>query len=325
MISLKFRRYAAGVAISMLACATSAVAAYPEQTITLIVPFTAGGTTDQAARLVAQLLQASTGASVVVENKPGAGGMVGAQHVKKAEPNGYTLLYGSDSLILQPLVQKSALTSVDDFIPLVRVRTSPTYMGVGPAAPVNSVKELVALAKSRPGKLDYATGGVGEVNHMSGAAFALAAGVDIVHVPYKGVLPAITDTAAGHVAIVWGGSIDFLPYLKTGQLKVLAQAGTKRSLAMPEVPTFTELGYPDVVIVNWNGILAPKGTPPEVVKWLTEKIAAVATSPEFLERGKILAIEPGDMLKGQAFADALAQQQARYKTIIAKSGIRLVD
>ena len=325
MISSKLKKSVVSGLIAMAISGGQAVAAYPEQPITIVVPFAPGGTTDQAARLLAQLLQTSTGVTVVVENKLGAGGMVGAQHAARANPNGYTLLYGSDSLILQPLVHKGVPVGVEDFIPLVRVRTSATYVGVGPSAPVQSVKELVALAKSKPGQINYATGGVGEVNHMSGASFAMAANIDIVHVPYKGALPAITDVAAGHVAIAMGGSVDFLPYLKTGQMRVLAQTGSQRSLAMPDVPTFAELGYPEVLIVNWNGLLAPKGTPAAAVEWLNDKVSAVATSKEFLDRGRILAIEPGAMLKGQEFADFLAEQRDRYAKIIEKAGIKLRD
>jgi len=302
-----------------------ALAAYPEKPITMVVPFAPGGTTDLAARLVADLLHKATGATVLIDNKPGAGGMLGIQHAAKANPDGYTILYGSDSLIIQPLVNKNATVTVDDFIPLVRVRTTGNYLAVGASVPVRNVQELVAFAKSRPGQVRYATGGTGSVLHLAGEAFANAAGLKLIHIPYKGAAPSTTDAVGGHVEMVWAGTVDFAPYVKNGQLKVLAQTNAKRSLAMPEVPTMVESGYPDVVIANWNGLLAPKGTPPEAVQWLTDKLAAVATSQEFYARGKSLAIEPGDMLKGKAFADNLKDGQARFRKIVETSNIKLAE
>ncbi len=176
------RTAACGFAIATVVAA--AAAAYPEKPITIVVPFAAGGTTDLAARLIADLLQKSTGATVLVDNKAGAGGMLGIQYAARANPDGYTLLFGSDSLIIQPLINKSVQVSVDDFIALVRVRTTGNYLAVGAAVPASNVKELVALAKSRPGQLRYATGGAGSVRHLAGEAFANAAGINLIHVPY---------------------------------------------------------------------------------------------------------------------------------------------
>ena len=323
--SIVHRAAATAGIVGAAAFAAPAFAAYPERPITLVVPFAAGGTTDLAARLAADLLQRTSGATVLIENKAGAGGMLGIQYVARANPDGYTILYGSDSLIIQPLVNKAVTVSLDDFTPLVRVRTTGNYLAVGGAVPVGNIRELVALAKSKSGQIRYATGGTGSVLHLAGVAFAGTAGLSLIHVPYKGAAPATADAVGGHVEMVWAGSSDLAPYAKGGQLKVLAQSGSKRSLALPDVPTFAESGYPDVVVVNWNGLLAPRGTPPEAVQWLTDKIAAVATSPEFLSRGKILAIEPGDMLKGKAFTDSLREAQARLKKVVETSNIKLTD
>lgn len=318
---LRRARAVLGIAVAALVLPVWAV--YPEKPITLVVPFAAGGTTDIAARLLGELLQKATGATVLVDNKVGGGGIVGILHVARANPDGYTILFGSDSLVIQPLVRKNVPVSVDDFIPLVRVRTTGNYLAVGAAVPAGNLKELVALAKSKPGQLRYATGGTGSVLHLAGEAFAAAAGIKLVHVPYKGAAPSTTDAVGGHVEMVWAGTSDFAPYVKSGQLKVLAQSSHKRSLAMPEVPTMAESGYPEVMVVNWNGVLAPRGTPAEAVQWLTDRIAAVATSPDFYTRGRLLAIEPGDMLKGKAFADSLRDSQASYRKIVEASGIRL--
>lgn len=316
---------ALSAAAVVMAGASAALAAYPERAITLVVPFSPGGTTDLAARLLAQQVQEKTGATIIVENRAGAGGMIGAKHVADAKPDGYTLLYGSDSLLLQPLLNKDAPVSTDSFIPLVRVRIAATYLGVSPTLQVNTLKELVALAKAKPGKITFATGGVGEINHMAGASFATAAGINLMHVPYKGEAPAATDAAAGHVGMVVGGAPGLSQYATAGQLKLLAQTGTERSLVLPDVPTMTELGYPDVVVINWNGVMAPKGTSDEAVQWLTRNVAEVATSETFLERGKPLGIEPGNMMQGEDFVEFLAQARKRYEKVLATSDIKVAD
>lgn len=301
------------------------LAAYPDRAITLIVPFAAGGTTDLNARLLAEKIFSHTGVNVVVENKPGAGGIIGAQQAAGARADGYTLLFGSDSLILQPILKKKTKITIKDFIPLVRVRTAPSYVGIGPSLPVKDVHELVELAKKNPGTYTFGTGGIGEINHISGEIFSNATGIDLRHVPYKGAMPAATDTVAGRVDILIGGSIDVGQHMLSGKLRVIAQTGTQRSLAHPEVPTFTELGYPEVVVLNWNGVLAPIGTPIEAVTWLTENISKVAESKDFLEQGKELGLEPGAMLKGKAFADSLEQASQQYESTVKSAGIKVTD
>lgn len=201
--SIVHRAAATAGIVGAAAFAAPAFAAYPERPITLVVPFAAGGTTDLATRLVADLPQRTSGATVLIENKAGAGGMLGIQYVAKANPDGYTILYGSDSLIVQPLVNKAVTVGRDDFTPLVRVRTTGNCLAVGGAVPANNVRERVALAKSKPGQLRYATGGTGSVLHLAGVAFAGTAGLSLIHVPYRGAAPATADAVGDHVEMVW--------------------------------------------------------------------------------------------------------------------------
>jgi tripartite-type tricarboxylate transporter receptor subunit TctC len=319
------RRACKTLVVGAALAATCAFAAYPDRPITLVVPFTSGGTTDLVARLLADILTKTTGATVIVDNKPGAGGVLGIQHVSRAPADGYTLLFGSDSMILLPLVRPTTPHYLDDFIPLVRVRTSANFLAAGPSIPAKNLKDVLALAKAKPGEVRYATGGTGTTLHMAGESLAKAAGIKIVHVPYKGAGPATTDLVGGHVDLAFAGVNDFTPFAKTGQLSIIAMSGTRRSIAFPDVPTFAELGLPDVVVVNWNAVMAPKGTPPDVVRWLTEKVAAAATSPEWFARGAALAIEPGGMIKGDEFANYLKSASAHYKKIVDSAGIKLTD
>lgn len=313
------------LAVSTCLISFPVLAAYPDRAITLIVPFAAGGTTDLVARLLAEKMFAQTGVNVVVENKPGAGGLIGAQQAAIAKADGYTLLFGSDSLILQPILNKKTKVSVKDFNPLVRIRTAPSYFGVGPSLPVKDARELIELAKKNPGKYTFGTGGIGEINHMAGEIFSNAAGIELRHVPYKGAMPAATDTVGGRVDILIGGSFDVSQHILSGKLNVIAQTGTQRSLSLPDIPTFTELGYPKVVVLNWNGVLAPLNTPKEALDWLTENISKVAESKDFLEHGKELGLEPGSILKGKAFADSLRKASEQYEGAVKSAGIKVRD
>ncbi|CAN5705470.1 tripartite tricarboxylate transporter substrate binding protein [soil metagenome] len=298
---------------------------FPERPVKIVVPFSPGGTTDLAARLLAEMLQERTGATFVIDNKPGAGAAIGIDAVARAPADGYTLLYGSDALLLGPLTRSNLSFSMADFAPIARVRVSSVYLAVDNKLPVNSVKELVALAKSKPGQLSYGTGGVATVLHIAGVQFTTRTGADLIHVPYKGVAPAVTDVVGGNLNMAWAGTVDVAGFEKSGALKVIGMTGERRSLALPNVPTMAESGYPGLVVVNWNGVLAPKATPPDVVKWLTENVAAVAGSDEFVKRGEKLEIEPGAMLQGAGFQTFLTETNERYRAVIKQANIKLTD
>jgi tripartite-type tricarboxylate transporter receptor subunit TctC len=298
---------------------------YPERPIKLVVPFAGGGTTDVAARLLAEVVQQRSGATLIIDNKAGAGAAIGIEYASRAAPDGYTLLYGSDALILGPLTRSNLSFSLDDFVPLARVRSSSVFLAVTPGLPVSEVKELVALAKAKPGQLRYGTGGIATVLHIAAAQFMLRSGIDMVHVPYKGTAPAVNDLLGGHVDMVWAGSLDLAAHRAVGALRVIANTGERRSEAMPQVPTMSESGYPNLVVVNWNGVLAPRGTPPEVVAWLTNAIASATESPEFLRRGAPIEIEPGALLKGHDFASFLHGTNDRYRQVIKQANIKLTE
>lgn len=303
----------------------SRAAGYPERPVRIVVPFSSGGTTDLAARLLAKQLQDRTGTAFIVENKPGAGAVIGIDSVAKAKADGYTLLYGSDTLLLGPLTRSNIPFSLQDFVALARVRTSAVYLAVSSKLPVSNVRELVAYAKQRPGELKYATGGIATVLHIAGVQFTMRTATEIVHVPYKGVQPAINDVLGGHVDMAWAGVADIKTHQTAGALKVLAMTGDKRSVSMPAIPTMAESGYPGLVVVNWNGMFTPRGTPPDVVTWLTDNIAAVAESPEFVKAGAQLEIEPGEMLKGANFDAFVRDTYSRYAAVIKQANIKLSD
>jgi tripartite-type tricarboxylate transporter receptor subunit TctC len=306
-----------------LASITSAQAqSFPNRPIKLIVPFAAGGTTDSVARILAEGLRERLG-TIIVENRAGAGGLIGIEAVAGAQADGYTLLYGSDSLIIQPLLKKNLAVSAQSFVPLVRVRASNTYFAVGTDVPVKSVAELVALAKSKPGQLRYGSGGAGTVLHLAGELFKIKTGTDIIHIPYKSDALAATDVMTGQIEAVIAGATTLTAL--TGKLRILAMTGDKRSKALPDVPTMGEAGFPDVVVTNWNGVLAPAGTPPEIVAKLTQAISDVASSPQFLERGKALEVEPGAVLKGDEFAAFIAKTTANYREIISHPGFSIPE
>jgi tripartite-type tricarboxylate transporter receptor subunit TctC len=297
-------------------------AAYPERPITIIVPFPAGGTTDLHGRLLGELLHKRTGATVIIENIAGAGAQLGIVKAAEARADGYTLLYANDPLLILPALRASFKLRTSDFIPLVRTRVAPVYLAVNPLVPAKDIKELIALAKSRPGELRAAAAGTGTVLHLAHAAFVEATGVKMIHVPYKGTAPSTIDTVAGHVEMVWTGAGDLVPFAQSNQLRPLAQTGAQRTRALPDVPTFAEMGFPDVSIISWNGMMAPKGTPPEIVKWLTEELAAIATSEEWYAKGEPLGIEPGAMLKGKDFADYLSMAETDTRRVIEKANIK---
>jgi tripartite-type tricarboxylate transporter receptor subunit TctC len=311
--------------LALVAGAAHAADDYPAKPITLVVPFAAGGTTDGAARLLAQHLRERTGATVIVENRPGAGGIIGIGSVAKAPADGYTLLYGSDTLILAPLTRAKTPFSIESFTPLARVRLSSVFLAVSNKLPVNNIAELIELAKSKPGKLNYGSGGIATVNHLAGVQFGMHTGTDITHVPYKGTAPSMLDVISSELDMSWVGVFDIDKFAKAGQAKVLVSSGAKRAMILPSVPTMAESGYPAMVVGNWNGVLAPAGTPAPTVKWLTDNIAAAASSPKFLKDGALLEIEPGAVLKGKDFRTFLVATRDKYKAAIEKANIQLAD
>ena len=256
--------------VMVLLCAMGAVAGpawaqtakYPDRPIRLIVGYAPGGTTDITARVVGPKLTEALGQTVVVDNRPGAGSIVGTDLVAKASPDGYTLLLADTAFGIVPAIYaKQPFDSLRDFAPIMQIIGMPNLLVVHPSVPAKSVKELVALAKSRPNQLTFGSGGVGTPLHMGGEQLKVATGIDIVHVPYKGAAPAMTDLVGGQLTMIFPTLTLGVPYVKAGRLRALAVTGAKRIVALPDVPTMIESGYASVNATSWFGLVAPARTP----------------------------------------------------------------
>ena len=276
---------------AMLAGATPALAqTYPSKPIRIVVPYPAGGGIDILSRLVGQRLAQKFGQSVVIENKPGAGTLVAAETVARAAPDGHTLMVTTDATIsINPyLYAKLPYDPVKDFVPITQLVFLNQLLVANATLPVSNLKELIAHAKAHPGKLNYASYGVGSQPHLAMEIFKSQSGADIVHVPYKGIPQAVPAAIAGEVQLTFSGAASTQAHLKAGRLKALAIGGTARLALLPEVPTFAEQGFPDVPANAWFGLFAPVGTAREVVTLLHSEVTRLLKEPEFVQK-EILA------------------------------------
>jgi tripartite-type tricarboxylate transporter receptor subunit TctC len=253
---------------------------YPNRPIRLIIPFPPGGSNDVVGRLVARHLSDQLGQQVYVDNRGGAGGTIGTDSAAKASPDGYTLLVISLAHAVNPWLYKLTYDPIKSFAPVASFGSGTNVLAVNPELPVNSVQELIALAKQKPGQLQYASAGIGSFQHLGGELFKLMAGVDMVHIPYRGGGPAMTDVIGGHTKIVFSSLIQTTPHVKSGQLKALATGGAKRNPVLPDVPTIAESGVPGYEANNWWGMLVPAGTPPAIVEKLNKAVSAALDAPE---------------------------------------------
>jgi tripartite-type tricarboxylate transporter receptor subunit TctC len=253
---------------------------YPNRPVRLIIPFPPGGSNDVVGRLVANQLGERLGQQVYVDNRGGAGGVIGTEAAATAAPDGYTLLVVSLAHAVNPTLYKLNYDPVKSFTPVAIMATGPNVLAVNPQLPVNSVADLVALAKQKPGELEYASAGVGSFQHLGGELFKLTAGVNILHVPYKGGGPAMQDVISGHVRLVFSSLIQTTPFIQSGQLRALGVGGLTRSSVLPDVPTIAEAGVPGYEAVNWWGIVAPAGTPAAVVEKLYDAVQGALKSSE---------------------------------------------
>ena len=315
---------AGALGLAALAVAASAFAQpYPSKPIRIIVPYPPGGTSDILARSVGQKLTETLGQVVVVENKPGATGNIGADFVAKSPPDGYTLLLADiGSLAIAPSVSATLpFDPVKDFAPVVMVAYSPHILALNPAVPASNVKELVALLKAKPDSLNFAVSGVGGANHLAGIDFAARTGVKWTYVPYKGGSQAITDLMAGHAQVMFNGMLATYPAVKDGKLKAIAISSAKRFAAAPDVPTVSESGVPGFETGSWQGIVAPAGTPPEVVKKLHATVTAILASPDMKEK----LIASGAEVRPQSpeqFGAFIRDEKARWARVVKDSGAK---
>jgi tripartite-type tricarboxylate transporter receptor subunit TctC len=296
---------------------------YPARPIKVIVPTPAGGPVDVIARLVANYLTSAVGQPVVVDNRPGAGNTLGSKEAAQAEPDGYTLLYSSASgLVFAPMLQKNAgydpMTSYD---PIVLVAQSSTILVVHPSVPVKSVQELVAYAKANPGKVNFSSGGIGVLPHLIGEWFKSRAGIDIVHVPYRGGGPSINDLVGGQVQMTFEGTSVLVPLIQAGKLKALATTSAKRIAELPDLPTMEESGFPGFVSTSWTGLLAPAHTPRPVIDKLN---AVVNDGVRSVELKAALAKLNNEPLGGtpQDFTNVIKADIAKWAPVVKALGLK---
>jgi len=297
---------------------------YPQKTIHIVVPFPAGGYSDSLARLVGKNMAQAFGQAVVVDNRPGAGGNIGADIVAKSAPDGYTLVMGTigTHAINSALYKHMPYDGIKDFTPVAFVADAETVLVVNPAIPATSVAALIALAKAKPGELTFASGGAGTTGHLAGELFEGATGTKMVHVPYKGNAPAMTDLVAGQVAMSFATLQTALPFIKSGKLVALATLGTARSAALPNVPTLEESGLHGFEVRNWTGLLAPAGTPDAIVKKLAAEVHAIMGSAEIQQRltGDGLAYT---QMGPDQFAAFVRSETDKWTKIVKAAGVQM--
>jgi len=312
--------------IAVLALGVQAALAqgYPAKPIHLIVPFPPGGPTDIVGRLVGQKLYEGLGRPVIVENRPGAGGTVGSTAAAKASPDGYTLLYGSTStLAIAPsLYQDLAYDPRSAFAPISLVSRGAIIAAVNAQVPARTLQEFIALAKSSPGELSYASAGSGTPPHLAAELFKSIAGVDLLHVPYKGGAPAINDLVGGQVQAIFEGEVVLLPHIKSGRVRALAITGTKREPELSDVPTFAEAGLPKYDAYFWSGLVAPAGTPADVIAKLNSVLVQALNAPDAREALKRQGLESSGTTP-QQFAAFIADEVERWGQVVKASGAKL--
>jgi tripartite-type tricarboxylate transporter receptor subunit TctC len=321
------RIFAPAVAIAAFVAlfAESALAqVYPNKPIHLIVPFAAGGGNDNVARLVGKRLADSLGQPVLIDNRPGAGGVVGAELAAKAAPDGYTLFLGGvGSHAINPsLHDKLPYDPIRDFAPVALLAQAPLVLVVHPSVPAGSFPEFVAYARANPGRLNFASNGNGSSSQLAAVMFDSMADVDMVHVPYKGLSPALADLLSGQVQLMFSSVVAILPHIKAGKLRGLAVTGAKRLASMPELPTIAESGFPGYEASSWYGILAPAGTPREIVAKLNAELSKALEQPEV--RSSLLA-EGAEPAGGspERFAAHIRSEKERLGKLIRDAKIRL--
>lgn len=296
--------------------------AWPARPLRLIAPFAPGGGSDFTSRLIAEKLTARLGQTMIVENKPGAGGNLGAEAAIKSPPDGYTYLTISGSYTINAILHKPSFDSLNDIVAIGQFTDEPIVLTVNPAVPAKTLAELVALCKREPGKLTYGSSGPGGLLHLGTELFLDAAGIKATHVPYRGTALALADLLAGNLQMLSGGTTTMLPYIKSGKLRALAMSSRKRLAAAPDIPSYGEQGYPMLDFNLWHGMIGPKGIPAEIVARLNAELDAVLKSPDVSSR----LAEDGVIAVGgtsDAFMATIRAEVARWQGFIQRTGLKL--
>jgi tripartite-type tricarboxylate transporter receptor subunit TctC len=310
------------VACALLSGSAQAQDVYPSKPLRLILPFPPGGGTDILGRLLAERLAANLGQPVVTENRGGAGGNVGAEAAARAAPDGYSLVLVAPSLAISPtLYSKLNYDPVKDFAPIALVASVPNVMITHPSVPANNLQEFIALARSKPGGMNFGSGGSGTSNHLAGELLNLTAGIKLVHVPYKGVNLAMNGVLAGEVHLAFIGIPVPAPHIKAGRLRALAVLARERSPILPDVPTAEEAGLGNFDVTTWYGILAPAGTPRPVINRLNAELVKIMRNPEVTERLALMATDPLTSTP-EEFGAYLQAEIAKWGDVVRKAGLR---
>jgi tripartite-type tricarboxylate transporter receptor subunit TctC len=300
-----------------------AQADYPSKTISFVVAYSAGGGADSRSRQISQRLAEKFGKPVIVENKPGAGGNIGTDFIARANPDGYTIGMGNFAplAVNKALFGKLSYDPQNDLVPIVAIEQGPLVLCVPADSPFKSVADIVKAAKAKPGYLTFASGGIGGTHHLSGELFKQAAGIDMIHVPYKGGSGATTDLLGGQVQMMFEQMYSALPNIKAGKIRPLAITSARRSSQLPETPTFAEAGYPKVVVNNWQGLVAPKGTPRPIVDKLNKMVNDILKEPKMRE---LIIDQANEPLGGtpEEFAKLIASESVKWAAVVKQGNIK---
>ena len=307
--------------LMVLVCGVLQAQPYPSKPLRLIIPFPPGGSNDVVGRAIGAQLAERLGQGVVVDNRGGAGGILGMDAAAKAAPDGYTLLLISVSYPMNIALGRMTQDSMRSYVPVAMLGSGPSVLAVPAASPANTLQDLIALAKSKPGVLNAASAGPGSFQHLATELFKLQSGIDVVIVQYKGGGPALTDLLAGHVQMNLGSLIQILPHIKSGKLKALGLGGARRAAALPEVPTIAEAGVPGFEASNWWGMLAPAGTPATIVERLRKEIEAVLDSAEIRKRFDVEGAEVIKMSPAE-FTAFMTSETQKWSRVVKQGGIK---
>ncbi len=296
---------------------------YPNKPITFIVPYGAGGGSDSRSRQIANALSIALGQPIIVDNKPGAGGNIGTDAIAKAKPDGYTIGMGNFAplAVNQALFKNLRYDPINDLIPIILIDKGPLVLAVPANSPFKNVKDVVDAAKAKPGTLTFGSGGIGGSHQLSAELFKINAGIDMIHVPYKSGSAATTDLLAGNVTLMFEQMYSAMPNIKAGKLKALAITSKKRSSEIPNVPTFAEAGYPKVEVLNWQGLIAPKGTPKAIIDKLNQSVNKILKDPKIRDAIIAQSNEVGGGTSAE-FASLIQSESKKWAEVIHKANIK---
>ena len=303
-------------------CVAFAQATYPTKPIRWIVPFVPGGSTTIIARLMGQKLTESWGQQVVVDNRGGGNTIIGSEAMVRAAPDGYTILQVTTTHVINPSLLATPYDAIKDFAPVGTLVTTETLFVVNPAVPANNLQELIALAKSKPGQLNFGSSGSATTNHLAIELFSILAGIKMQHIPYKGAGPAVIDLIGGRIQLFTNNALPLTPFVKSGKIRAIAVSGETRLRSLPDVPTFTQAGLPGYEVKSWQGILAPARTPKPIIDKLSQEIARILRTPDFSENLLTLGADPF-VSTPQQFAALIKVDLARYAKLIKDANIKL--